>query len=308
MSTRKVERLMTLLKVLVDASQPLTAEEIRAEVPGYAAEKESFRRTFERDKAELGEILQHPVRAEMVPGSDPPTEGYRIRPEDAFLRDPGLTADERQALAVATSAVRLEGLDPRAAAGKVGADGVPDAASATELPADANVIELFRAVAERRETRFDYRGEARHVRPLGLRFARGRWYLDAHDVDRDAPRNFRLDRIDGSVSSGPPDAFIDDPTRPVGRFDEPWTFGDGPTATVRLRVDAARADAARRAVPGATVTDEADGSVVLSFDTRNPDALRSFVLGFGADAEILDPPAARDDLIAWLRTIVGAPA
>ena len=30
----------------------------------------------------------------------------------------------------------------------------------------------------------------------------GRWYLTAHDLDRDAPRVFRLDRISGSSRTG----------------------------------------------------------------------------------------------------------
>jgi len=310
MSSDKVERLMTLLKVLVDTPRPLTADEIWAEVPGYAAEKEAARRTFERDKRELGQILQQPLRPEPIEGTDPPADGYRIRPEDAFLRDPGLTADERRALAVATSTVRLEGLDPRTAAGKLRADGAPNpidaAGSTTELPADANVVELFRAVAERRTARFDYRGEAREVQPRGLRFARGRWYLDAHDVGRGADRQFRLDRIDGTVTTGPAGGFEDDGDRPTAsRLDEPWTFGDRPAVTARVRVDSARADAARRTAGGAEVVDGPDGSVDLVVEVRNLEAFRSFVLGFGPDAEVLEPPEVRDDLVAWLRGIAG---
>ena len=33
------------------------------------------------------------------------------------------------------------------------------------------------------------------VQPLRLRFAKGRWYLSAHDVGRGAERLFRLDRV-----------------------------------------------------------------------------------------------------------------
>lgn len=295
---------MTLMKVLVDAPRPLTAEQIRERVPGYSDDKEAFRRTFERDKSELSEILQHPLRAEPVPGADPPIDGYRIRPDDAFLRDPGLTVDERRALAVATSAVRLVGLDPTTATGKVGATGSVAVTAATELPADTNVVALFRAVSERRVATFAYRGDQRRVHPRGLRFARGRWYLEAFDAVRDDDRQFRLDRIEGDVATGPPDAFPEAGPSGTTRLDEPWTFGDGPAVTARVRVDPTRADAARRAAPNAPAETGPDGSVVLAVPVRNLDAFRAFVLGFGPDAEILDPPEARTDMVEWLTAIV----
>lgn len=304
MSAAKVERLMSLLQVLLDAPRPLTADEVRARVPGYAEEKSAFRRTFERDKAELGEILRRPVRAEPVPGTDPPADGYRIRPEDAFLRDPGLTDEERRALAVAASAVRLAGVDPRLATTKVRAEAdgeVPEAA--TEIPADADVVSLFQAVAERRVARFAYRGEDRTVHPLRLRFARGRWYLTALDTGRGAERLFRVDRIDGGVRTGAPGGFDAAPAGQGDHLDEPWMFGEGDPIEARVLVDAERAETARRAAPRAEVEERPDGSVVLVLPVRNVSALRSFVLGFGEDAEVLGPPEVRAEVVRWLEAV-----
>lgn len=305
MSAAKVSRQLTLLQLLLEAPSPRTAEQIRGVVKGYSADKEAFRRTFERDKTELSELIGHPIQAEPVPGTDPPVLGYRLRPEDAFLRDPGLTDDERRAVAVATSAVRLAGLDPRRAVSKVGAEGEGVAAGPleTELPADSRVITLFQAVAQRRPVTFRYRDEERLVHPLRLRFTRGRWYLSAFDTGRDDERLFRLDRIDGDVTSGEPDAFTSRPPRDEDRLDEPWALGDAPAEEVWVRIHPSRADAARRSAPDAVVEDDPDGGIRLGLRVRNRAALRSFVLGFGDAAEVLSPPEVRADVIDWLRAI-----
>jgi proteasome accessory factor B len=308
-SSEKVTRLITLFNVLLDSPRLIPAHEIRIRVPGYSDNDIAFRRAFERDKAELGEILGHPIRAEKIPATDPPLDGYRIRAQDAYLRDPGLTPDERRAVAVAASAIRLAGIDPSRAADKIGAGGPePEEATAVgaELPVDARVVALFRAVSERRTATFDYRGEERTVEPRRLRFAKGRWYLEAHDVGRGAQRMFRLDRMSALTDLGAPDGFAPAPASPAGPLDQPWSLGDGPYHDVRVLVDADRAEAAVRSAAGADVETRDDGSVVLTLAVRNRDALRSFVLGFLDGAEILDPPDARDDMRAWLVPIAAS--
>ncbi|HYI61666.1 MAG TPA: WYL domain-containing protein [Acidimicrobiales bacterium] len=308
MSTSKAERLLTLLKVLLDTDVLVTASQIRRRVPGYAESDVAFRRAFERDKVELGTMLGHPIRSAPVPGTDPPVEGYRIRPEDAYLRDPGLTPAERRTLGVAASAVRLAGVDPARGTMKVGATpgaGPPADGAGTEVPADARVVALFQAVAEQRVARFRYHDEDREVQPFRLRFTKGRWYLAGHDAARDAERQFRVDRIEGEVAVGPPGAYA--PPAEVGAdaLDQPWAMGDGPARPVRVRVDGPRAEAARRGAPGAEVHEEAAGSVVLTLEVRNVEALRGFVLGFGEDAEVLDPPEVRAEVVAWLAALAG---
>jgi len=306
-SSQKVERLMRLLQVLLDTETPLTSRELRVRVPGYSEDDVAFRRAFERDKAELGNLLGHPLRPEPVTGTDPPADGYRLRPSDAYLRDPGLTPEERRALAVAASAVRLAGVDPHRAASKVGADqGEADGGTGSaELPAGKAVVALFQAVADRREAEFTYRGEARRVQPLRLRFAKGRWYLSAFDTGRGAERLFRLDRLDSDVTIGSGDAFAAATPSAPDQLDEPWALGEGAPVEVRVRVDAERADAARRAAPSVLFEEDSDGSVTLTLPVRNGAALRSFVLGFVDGAEIIDPPEARADIVRWLEAVAG---
>src|SRR6266542_1049255 len=103
----RLERLTNLVAVLLETRRPLTLEEIVERVPGYPAERESYRRQFERDKSTLREIGV-PIALEALYAFDQET-GYRIHREDYELPPLDLTDDERVALHLAVTAVRLEG-------------------------------------------------------------------------------------------------------------------------------------------------------------------------------------------------------
>ena len=163
----KLERILTLTATLLEATRPLSAEELREKIPGYPENKASFRRQFERDKDDLRE-MGIPLTMAEVPGTDPPKQGYRIRREDYYLRDPGFTADELAAVHLATSLVRLdtargvegllklEGVADEPAVGVAGGGSGGDALA--DLPGDPNLARAFSAVVERRPLTFTYRG------------------------------------------------------------------------------------------------------------------------------------------------------
>jgi len=46
-----------------------------------------------------------------------------------------------------------------------------------------------------------------------------------------------------------------------------------------------------------------DGSVDLAMVVTNPEAFRSFVLGFLEHAEVLSPPELRAEVVTWLRAL-----
>jgi len=48
-----------------------------------------------------------------------------------------------------------------------------------------------------------------------------------------------------------------------------------------------------------------DGSIVLAVPVANPEAFRSFALSLLDHAEVLGPPEARDDIVAWLEAAAG---
>ena len=302
----RLERLINLVAALLEAPRPLSAEELRERVPGYAAERSAFRRAFERDKETLRE-MGVPIVVETVDESDPPTLGYRIPKEAYYLPDPGLAGDELAALHLAASAVRLEGADGVEALWKLGgevAEAGPAAAVAA-LPGQPHQAPLFAAISERRRVAFDYRGKRRTVEPHRLSFRNGHWYLSGTDHDSDDDRSFRLDRFESPVEVGE-DAGVFE-RRPAAAPPPPWEAGTAEAIEAHLLVDADQAPwAAGHLGPGAATERRPDGSAVFRVRVTNRDAFRSFVLGFLDHAEVLAPPDLRDEVVGWLEALCHA--
>lgn len=311
----KLERLLNLTAALLETERPLTAEEIRERVPGYPDNLASFRRAFERDKEDLRE-MGVPIRLLPVEGTDPPVDGYRVFKHEYYLNDPGLEPDELAALHLAASAVRFDGAAGIEALWKLGGVEAPSAAEAhpvapgalgdgelSSLPADPRLADLFAALSARRVVTFEYHDEVRQVEPLRLDYQRGRWYLTGYDRVREGERNFRVDRIAGTVEVGEGFSRREGSSVP-GRRVQPWELGEGPPVTARLLVDADQAAWAIQHVGREQVVEERpDGSVVIEMAVTNPPGFRSFVLTFLEHAEVLSPPELRADLVEWLEAI-----
>ena len=308
----KLERLMNLVAVLLDTSRPISAEDLREQVPGYPEAGPTFHRAFERDKDDLRE-MGVPLVVEPVPGVDPPRDGYRIPRDEYYLADPGLAPDELAALHLAVSTVQIGGPTDDEALWKLG--GVIDADGlgvrpaggdpVASLPADARLPLLFEAVAQRRRIRLRYGDVERLVDPYRLDFRRGRWYLTGLDHERDDLRSYRLDRIEGDVTTdGPTQAFERPEEVHSGAERQPWELGDEPAIEARLLVDADQAGYAVHLVGEDAVAERHDdGSVELVLPVSNPLAFRSFALTFLEHAEVLGPPELRDDLVAALQSL-----
>ncbi len=306
----KMERLLGLLTVLIDAPRPLTAAEIQARVPGYPTDLTAFRGAFERDKVAVRTMIGVPLAPQAVPGTDPPAVGYRLHPRDAHLADPGLEPEERAALHLAASAVRIGGLEATGGLWKLGGAPGPGGSEAPvadvgELPADRNLVRFFTAIADQRDVTFAYRGEQRRVAPHRLDYVRGRWYVTGHDHGRDDTRHFRLDRIDGDVETGDRSEHRRRSGGGAGVRLAPWELGGDASVTARLLVDADQRPNALATARGARVVEERDdGSVVLEMRVTSRAGFRSFVLGFLDHAEVLGPPELRDDVVAWLAATI----
>jgi len=297
----RLERLINLTAALLAAERPLSAEELRARVPGYAEDKVAFRRAFERDKETLRD-LGVPVTVETVADATPPVEGYRVLKEAYYLPDPDLEEDELAALHLAASAVRLDVANGVEALWKLGgevAESGPVPAVAA-LPGGAHLAPLFAAISARRTIAFGYKGRRRRLDPHRLTFRNGHWYLSGDDRDAGEDRMFRLDRIELPVESG--EAGSAGPRRSLAAAPaSPWELGEGEPVVARLWVDAEQAAwAAGNVGPDAVLERRDDGSIVLEARVTNRDAFRSFVLGFLDHAELVGPPELRDDLVAWL--------
>lgn len=174
MSSKKLERQLNLIAALMEGPRALRAEEIHRRVEGYPESGEAFHRAFERDKDDL-RAMGLPILMEDLPGADPPVVGYRITDADYGMDDPELNTDELAALHLATSIVRLRGLDDDSGlwklGGVAGGAGSPVSLSA-EVPTPAALLPLFSAVSGRATAGFVYRDAERLVDPERLEYRR----------------------------------------------------------------------------------------------------------------------------------------
>ena len=299
----KLERLLNLTAALLHTERPLSAAELRRRLAGaYSEDKAAFRRTFERDKADL-RAIGVPLEVTTLYRLDPPVDGYRIPAAEYAGRDLRFDPDELAALHLATSLVRVEG-GAGDALMKLGGPVRPEGGAAQavgELPFPESLSALAAAAAGRRAVSFSYRGAQREIEPWRLSFNRGRWYLVGWERGQSQERLFRVDRIDGAVGT------LGAAVHPVGegpdpRTAKPWEFGAGEPVEARVLVDA---DQASWACHSAGVDGEPrpDGSVVLTLSVRDAEAFRTFVLGFLDHAEVLEPEWLRDEIVGWLEAL-----
>ena len=300
----KIERLLSLMNALLGAPRAISADELRARVPGYPQEDASFKRAFERDKEDLRE-MGVPLLVENVAGSDPPLLGYRIRTQDYELRDPGLEPDELEALNLAAAATGFAGGVGQRALFKLGgaASGAPQA----ELPADPDLVAAFTGVAERRVIRFRYHDTDREVHPYRLEFVRGRWYLNGFDRVRGDDRWFRMSRIQGSIEVTEPPGAFDRPEEAVpGLQLDPWALGGQSDPLVaRIWFDPEVAHSVRAEVPPKAIRSDTPDGLVVELTVTNREGFRSWLLSFLDRAEVLAPEELRADMVAWLTAVIG---
>lgn len=300
----RLERLTNLVATLLDTRRPLPLEELVELVPGYPPGKAAYRRQFERDKETLRDI-GIPLETQTLDALGPEV-GYRIRPDQYYLPDLGLTPEEQAALHVAVTAVRLEGGAGPEALWKLGGLVGEAATAVAALPTVPELPAIFDAYRERASVAFLHRGESRRLDPWGVVFRRGHWYVVGYDHDRAEERAFRIDRIEGPVQTGAagtvePPADLD-PAELLR--DEPWRFGGDEPVAARVLIDAAQAPGVVHQVGEQSVhARRPDGSVVLGLPVTNVAAFRSFVVGLLDGAEVLAPPELRADVVAWLEAL-----
>jgi predicted DNA-binding transcriptional regulator YafY len=166
---------------------------------------------------------------------------------------------------------------------------------------------LREALASGRSVGIRYHGVDRRVDPWGVLLQSGFWYLVGYDHEREAQRTFRIDRIEGDLTTGdaitvsrPPDF---DPSAAVPG--DPKLIGaTGDVSEAQVWIHGDRAWAVVREVGDDRVVHRSDdGSVVVRVPCANLPAFRSWVLGFLDDAEVLGPPEVRADLIGWLEVV-----
>lgn len=299
----RLERLTNLVLVLIGDGRARSLREIADQVPGYPPEGEARRQAFERDKRTL---RNGGIEVSTVPLAGADQVGYLIRPQDFYLPALDLDAEEQAALNLAVAAVHLGDPSGRDALWRLGLPAPTGARPWAELPALPALPVLWEARRRRAAVSFSYRGTRRRVAPAMLRFRGGWWYLVGLDLDKQAPRTFRVDRMDDVPRAGVPGSgeLPDDFEASTALADEPWQVGEGEPVPVELVAGPEVAALLEQQLRSASVVERrADGSVVLRLEVTNVDALRSWLFELGEHVVVTGPPEVRNSVVQWLESM-----
>lgn len=220
--TEKLIRQLSLISYLMAARRPVTAQEIRRDVEGYAAMNEdAFARRFYADRTELEALgIALSIRRPLDGAAE--QETYALRSESFHLEPIAFSDSELAALQTALKLLdgefayaeplrlalqQITWGRPSPLAGdepETIALGITASAGGPELAARLAKIEA--AIFRSKTITFDYytmeRDEVamRRVDPYFLLFRNGEFYLLGHSHERSAVRVFRLSRIRGKVA------------------------------------------------------------------------------------------------------------
>ena len=181
--------------------------------------------------------------------------------------------------------------------------------SRASLPAvDTEALVAIALASQRPERlRFDYRDASereshRHAEPFRLVFTERRWYLVAHDVDRDAWRTFRVDRMDRIRATGIPFVHgeVPDAVRQVAEGVAVNVYDT--VATIRFH--AGRDDVERTVPPTIGVVESEDEDGVIVRMGGDADWIARFLAGTELGFEVVEPDEVRRELRALGRRLV----
>ncbi len=216
-------RVLNLFFDLLTSEHGRTKNQVRASSGYSSMGHAAFESAFQRDKDALREAG---IVLELV--GEPGTERYRVDPASFPSDDRELTPTDLALVDLAVSAwssvpaahtqmlrTKLAALAPEDAGGglvpvMVGLDGAQ------------RVVDILNAIRDRRVISFTYAASSgtgqRAVEPWRLVLRGGGLYLHGWDLDRDAPRVFRLSRFRGDVEilgePGDAPAPAEDPADP----------------------------------------------------------------------------------------------
>lgn len=311
-SKAKSERLVNLLIMMLSARGYVSKRQIRSMIEGYRHQGDgAFERMFERDKEDL--------RAAGVPiatGSNEPDldveDGYRIERSDFELPPVAFTPEELAVLGAAASVwqdsvAAQQTVDALETLRAAGADPDPERLLTLRprIPAEPGFDATREALLERREIQFDYKGQPRRVQPWRLSQRRGRWYMVGHDLDRAAPRNFKLSRMTSDVTAvGGAGVYQTPPAEQVAAHVQFDGLNEAASAIVALR-DGVGGDVRRLAVPSPWEAPLPAGFSAWRIDSTRPDILVADICELGSDAICLAPPGLRAAVIRQLQDVAG---
>jgi len=240
------------------------------------------------------------IYAEVLPNGE-----IEVDPEpysDTFDRPARLLPIEAKALVAAIDLLNLAqpelGTARKKVVGALGHDPVEEGLQITSpTVADEVAHTVERAVHENRVLELEYWDEhrftQRRVEPYALLNGREAWYVAAVE---ERLKHFRLDRIKSATALDEhfeprPDL---DPVADVGGWPRTGEIEGSSIARVWISPEQARWAREKRTV----VAEQPDGSIVVELPFKGIDYLVKEILKEAGDAAVLEPPAAREAVLA----------
>jgi proteasome accessory factor B len=308
--SRKSERLVNLTIALLATRRYLTKNEIFRTIEGYEGNDESKERMFERDKDDLRSLG---IEIE-VGGFDPifnDEAGYRIKPENYALDLGEISGSDIALLSLAASAWNGQALNAIAHSALLKLKSIGIDSDIDSIPtlaprmasASSELVNVVEAITTKSAITFEYMAQdlsqqKRTIHPNALASRDGHWYFAGLDVDKNAIRTFRLDRVQGEIALGKKmDVFV----IPTGfdLFSHLDETVSQKIATVDVRKD--KAFALRKQALSIIDKGEWDQiTIKYSDQTTFLDSL----LWHLDDVLVIEPAELRDSIIDVLRTMV----
>ena len=323
MAARKSERLLNLLIALLVSRSYVTKERLRGVIDQYRdANDDAFEKMFERDKEEL-RSLGIPIEVGYLDRAFEDEPGYRVERAAFELPQIDLEPDEAAVLGLAARVWQHAGLASVTsdALVKLKAAGVSVDRRALNIAQPQIAVEepTFEAFWSATQTRtavsFTYRtsGSAeatlRHLEPWGVVSYRGRWYVVGFDSDREAPRLFRLSRVQGGVGT---ESLAGSFAVPEGTDIRVLTTNLAPPSGDQRACLLVRQGSAlglrRSAGPSARAAEDSgppSGWDRIEVSYGRSEALVDEVLGYGEDVVVESPEELRSNVVARIRAVAG---
>lgn len=312
----RTERLLDLVALLLDSSEPISWAELREAFPNDygSGSDEAAERKFERDKAEL---LELGIPLTYIQADDERKDGYLVDRESYYLPEVGLTPEELAVLYAAGSAALASGAFPGRddlahALRKIGFFGgpaLPALRVRMELAAPAGGAELasrletlWAAAAARKWVQLSYyspRGGGvteRRVDPYGLALRRGTWSLVGYCHLRQGVRTFHVHRIRELKANASRPRTPDFEVPASFRLEDhvagyAWQHRFHEPVEVGLLLSGELAPLAARAFPGARVEARGEQAHVVVAATFL-DGLMRYALSLGPGCRVVSPGSA----------------
>lgn len=224
-----------------------------------------------------------------------------------FFGDASLNAFRKIRAALGTEALRY--VDRFAGTFYQAGVGLGDYRAKAEL-IDALVV----AAEDSREARIVYRSEGeagaspREVRPFGVVYHRGALYLVAEDAAQGRIKHYKIDRVEEAEALGRrferPEGF--DLAEHMAAAFGVYRNGEPTAVKVRFGPAAARYVREARWHESQALTDLPDGGVLAEFTVSGTEAIKHWVLGFGAKAVVVEPDALRREIQQELEETLSA--